>query len=120
MFEIQDIYIMTDDDTYLYGDNTYQCYYCKETDTFLEPFILNRQRNRVIKFYRSKNFFAVYRNNILMKIIKLMTCRSEDYKIIYLKDNIAYKYTETVKGRYVAVDKPCNDDYTDFIRKHRL
>lgn len=121
IFELKDIYIESDDDTYFYGDNTYQAQYCKETDTYFEPYILNNSNdNEIIKFYRSKKFFAIYKNNNLIKIIKVMTCWSDDYKIINIKDNCAYNYTETSKGQFRAIEKPCNIDYCDFIAENGL
>ena len=120
MFETKEIYIEHDDDTYHYGNNTYESMYSKETDTYFEPYILKRNRNRVIKFYRSKNLFAIYKNDELVKIVRVMTCWSDDYIVLKLKDGIAYNFTKTVKGRFIAIDKECNDDYTEFIRKNRL
>lgn len=120
MFETREIFIEIDDDTYMYGDNMFECQYSSKTDIYFEPYILKKEDNEVIKFYRSKKFFAIYKNDKLVQIVKLQTCRSEDYIVVNLNDGIAYSFTQTIKGRFTSVDKACNDDYTEFIRKNRL
>ena len=119
MCEIKQIYIDLDDDTYKYGGNTFECQYCKKTDTYLEPYILKKD-NKVIKFYRSNKFFAIYKNDKLTKIIKVMTYWSEDYIIRRIKDGIVYNITQTAKGKFIHLEQPCNIDYTYFIKKHGL
>ena len=114
------IYIPENDDTYNYGDNTFEVEVCSKTDKCIEPYILRRKNGRVIKYYKSKHFFAVYKYDELIKIIKVQTCWSDDYILINLKDKIAYSYTQTAKGRYIALNKPCCDDYSDFIKEHGL
>lgn len=119
MCETKQIYIDIDDDTYKYGGNTFECQYSKVIDTYLEPFILKKD-NKVIKFYRSNKFFAIYKNDKLIKIIKVMTCWSEDYIILKINDGIAYNITQTAKGRFISLEQPCNIDYSDFIREYDL
>ena len=119
MFEIKKVYIDFDDDTYLYGNNTYECIYNKEMNIEFEPYFL-RKNNELIKFYRNKQFFAIYENDELVRIIKVMTCWSEDYKILNLKDGIVYSFTETAKGRIISKDEPCNMNYKNFIKINNL
>lgn len=120
-FEKKTIYIEIDDDTYHYGDNNFECDYCKDTDIYLEPFILRKpEKNKVIKFYRSKKFFAVYKNDKLVKIIQLQTCWSDNYIKTKMNGNIAYSITQTVKAHYEKINEPCNIDFSEFIQKHNL
>ena len=120
MNEMRKAYIVADDDTYNYGNNTFEVEFCNKTYKCIEPYILKRKNGRVIKYYKSKHFFAVYKYDELIKIIKVQTCWSDDYILINLKDKIAYSYTQTAKGRMITTNEPCCDDYSDFIKEHGL
>jgi hypothetical protein len=113
-------YIEADDDTYIYGDNMFQCKYCEETREYKEPFIYKENTKKIVKYYRSKCFFVIYEDNEITDIIKVMTCWSDDYVHYKIKNRFAYIYDENYHGRPYERNKECNIDFNDFIMKHNL
>lgn len=113
-------YIEADDDTYIYGDNMFQCEYDENTCEYKEPYIYKETDSKIVKYYRSKNFFVIYENNEISEIIKTMTCWSDDYQIYKIKNKIAYEYNEIYHGRPHINNKKCNIDFNDFILQHNL
>ena len=112
-------FLEADDDTYIYGDKMFECQYVEETNTYIQPFV--RQENeKVIKFYRDKQFFAVYENAVLTEIIFTMTCWSDDIVSYNLKDGVAYEYNENYHGRPYKRNVVCNKDFSKFISEHGL
>ena len=112
-------FLEADDDTYLFGDKMFKCEYDEKTNTHIQPFV--RQENgKIIKFYRNKNFFAVYENASLVEVIKTMTCWSDDVVAYKLKDGVAYEYDEVYHGRPYKKGEVCDIDFSDFIRANGL
>lgn len=112
-------FLNADDDTYIYGDKMFKCKVCKDTNAYIEPFI-RKEKRKIIKFYRKKQFFAVYENTVLTEIIRTMTCWSDDVIVYKIKDKFAYKYDETYHGRPYKKDEACCIDFSDFIRENGL
>ena len=112
-------YLAEDDDTYIYGNKVYECDYCSDTKTYLEPFI-RKEKNVLIKFYRDKNFFVIYRNDKIIEIIKTMTCWSDDYVSYKIRDKVAYEYDENYHGRPSKRREPCEVNFTKFICDNNL
>jgi len=118
--EMIDYYLELDDDTYEYGDMMFKVL-CDKNGVLIEPFIREEPNNKIIKFYRKKNFFVIYENNIINEIIHVQTCWSDDH-IAYLIDanKIAYKISEYYHGRPLYFFKNCNIDMSKFIEDNDL
>ena len=112
-------YLEIDDDTYIYGNKYFKCKYCKETETYIQPYI-RKENGKTIKFFRDKRFFVVYENGLLIEIIATMTCWSDDYIAYKIRDNIAYELDENYHGRPVKRKEQCNIDFSGFIRNNDL
>lgn len=116
---METVFIESDDDTYLYGDLEYTVEFID--GHYIEPYIRKELCGKIIKFYRSKRFFAIYENDILTEIIHTMTCWSDDIVAYKLNPNgIAYSYDEIYHGRPRKQNYPCNHDLNSFIDKHKL
>lgn len=112
-------FLEADDDTYIYGDLMFECEFDEQSNTYIQPFF--RQDNEtIIKFYRDKRFFGIYKNNSLVEIIKTMTCWSDDVVAYKLKDGVAYEYDEVYHGRLYKKGEICDIDFSDFIRANGL
>lgn len=118
MKQIKTVFIEDDDDTYIYGNRDYTVEIID--GVYIEPFI-HVELNKIIKFYRKENFFAIYENNILTEIIHTMTCWSDDIIAYKLRsDGIAYEYSEMYHGRPKEINKECNINLNAFIDKFNL
>lgn len=112
-------FLESDDDTYYYGDDTYECEFCEETNTYIQPFV-RKENNKLIKFYRNKRFFVIYENSKIIEIIYTMTCWSDDFVSYKIKDNVAYEYDKNYHGRPCNRNEPCNIDFSKFIQDNDL
>lgn len=116
---MENYFLDADDDTYIYGDLMFQSKYCKDTQTYIQPYI-RMDENKIVKFYRSKRFFVVYEDDKIVEIIRTMTCWSDDSIAYKLKDNIAYSYSEIYHGRPHKSNEECSIDFNEFIRTNGL
>jgi hypothetical protein len=112
-------FLYADDDTYIYGDKMFKCKYCYNTNTYIEPYY-RKEKNKLIKFYRKKQFFVIYEDCKITEIIFTMTCWSDDFSSYKLKDNVAYECDKNYHGRPFKRKEPCNIDFTEFIRENGL
>ena len=119
MCEFVEVFIEIDDDTYIYGDNIYTI---KKIDNVLiEPYILVKD-DKIIKLFKSKQYFAVYNSNgLLVELIFVSTCWSDDFNAYKINENgIAYEITKVYHGRMIKENEQCNIDFNDFIAKNNL
>jgi hypothetical protein len=112
-------FLNADDDTYIFGDEMFECEYNEETNTYIQPFI-RQDGDRIIKFYRDEQFFVVYKNAMLIEIVKTMTCWSDDVIHYKLNNGVAYEYDETYHGRPHKKGEVCDVDFSEFISKNGL
>ena len=112
-------FLEIDDDTYIFGNKMFKCEYDEDTNTYIQPFV-RREKKKIIKFYRDKHFFAIYKNASLVEIVKTMTCWSDDVIAYKLKDGVAYEYDEVYHGRPYKMKEVCNVDFKEFIRNNKL
>jgi len=113
-------FLEMDDDTYYYGDKNFMVR-CDKDGKHIEPYIREEPNNRIVKFYRDKQFFVIYDNNIITEIIYVSTCWSDDiiaYKV--RPDKIANYVTEYYHGQPRHIFKECSIDLSDFIAKNDL
>lgn len=119
MSEFVEVFIEMDDDTYIYGDNTYTI---KKVDGILiEPYILVKD-NKIIKYFKSENYFAIYNSDsLLIELVFVSTCWSDDFNAYKINEvGIAYEMTKVYHGRMIKKDENCNIDFNDFIAKNNL
>jgi hypothetical protein len=106
-----------DDDTYIYGGNTYQI---KQVDGVLvEPYLLVED-GKLIKYFKSEHTFAVYDNEskVLTDLIFTMTCWSDDFTAYKVNESgIGYEVTKVYHGRLIEKNKKCNVDLNETIQK---
>ncbi len=106
-------FLEADDDTYIYGDKMFKCEF-DENNQPVEPFI-RKENNKVIKFYRGKQYFIINENEKVIEIVFTMTCWSDDIIIYKVENNIALKYDERYHGRYYKKNEDCKIDFSTFI-----
>ncbi len=117
MSEFVEVFIESDDDTYIYGDYTYKV---KIVDgVYIEPYMLELDNN-FIKFYRNEGFFAVYTDNILTDIIFIETCWSGDVIGYKINENmIGHEFLRVYHGRQMKENKNTRD-LSELIKKFDL
>ena len=117
MSELVEVFIEMDDNTYIYGDNTYQI---KKVDGVLvEPYLLV-QDDKLIKYFKSNHTFAVYdiKSETLIELIFTMTCWSDDFTAYKVNESgIGYEVTKVYHGRLIEKNKKCNVDLNETIQK---
>lgn len=117
---MRSFYLEEDDNTYIYGGDLFEAEYNPETDELLEPYIRRASKSKTIKYFPSKNLFVVYVNQNIREIIFVMTCWSDDFRAYKVVDNISTSYRECYHGRRNKEDKPCDINFSDFIRDNGL
>lgn len=109
-----------DDDTYHYGNLIFMVR-CDNEGNHIDPYIRNEPNNRVVKFYKNKDFFVIYDNDVITEIIYVSTCWGGDHIAYNLgPDKIAYAETEYYQGRPKHFYKECRIDLSDFIAQNEL
>ena len=119
MSEFVEVFIEMDDNTYIYGGNTYKIE--KIDGVCIEPYILVED-NITVKYYRTDKYFAVYNmKNKLVEIIFVETCWSDDFIAYKVNEiGIAYERSKVYHGRPVEKNKQCNVDLNQFIADNKL
>lgn len=118
---LRKFYLENDDYTFIYGGLMFEAEYDESSDTFKEPYIRKEKYNKVIKFYPSKKFFITYdEDNMIDRIVFVMTCWSDDYidYAVYNKKGIYYH--ECYHGKINKKRIECDIDFSDFIAKNGL
>ena len=90
-----DIFIDSDDNTYIYGDRNYKA--IVNDGVVCEPYYL-KDDDKIISFYPSQNLFIVYVNGNIVNIIYTMTCWSDDFAMYTFNDGILLELHETSHG----------------------
>ena len=86
------IYIIEDDDTHIYGNNTFYYYNMKE------PYMLDLEDNIHVKYFKSRNLFIVYKNSEICEIIYTNTCWSDDIISYKINNKNVISYYERYHG----------------------
>jgi len=119
MCEFVEIFIESDDNTYIYGDNMYMI---KKVDNVLiEPYILITD-NIIVKYFKSEQFFAIYNSDsLLIELVFVSTCWSDDFNAYKINEiGIAYEITKVYHGRMIKKNSQINVDFNEFIAKNNL
>lgn len=90
-----DIFIESDDDTYIYGDRNFKA--IVNDGVVCEPYYL-KDDDKIISFYRSQGFFIVYVNDKIVNVIYTMTCWSDDFAKYTFNNGILLELFETSHG----------------------
>jgi hypothetical protein len=118
--EMIDYLLEMDDNTYEYGNKMFKIL-CDKNGNHIEPYIREEPNNRIVKFYKNKNFFVIYDNNIISEIIHVETCWTDDYIAYRIgPDKVAYDITEYYHGHPLFFFKKCNIDMSNFIADNEL
>lgn len=108
------------EDTYHYSNLIFMVR-CDKDGKHIDPYIRNEPNNRIVKYYKNKNFFVIYDNDIITEIIHVSTCWAGDHINYHLgPDQIAYAETEYYHGRPKHFYKECNIDLKQFIVDNEL
>jgi hypothetical protein len=116
---ISEYFLEADDDTYIYGNKMFECEFCEETQTYIQPFI-RKENNKIIKYFRDEHFFVIYENAEIIEIVKTSTCWSDDFIAYKIKNQIAYQFDKNYHGRPCNRNKECNIDFSEFIKEYKL
>jgi len=114
MPEFVEVFIEMDDNTYIYGDNTFEIEVVN--GEMVEPYLLVHD-NKLVKFYKSQNYFAIYNMDlILIELIFVSTCWADDFTAYKVNEiGIGYEVTKVYHGRMTEKNKNCNVDLNHII-----
>jgi prepilin-type processing-associated H-X9-DG protein len=90
-----DVFVESDDNTYLYGDRYFKA--LSVDGVLREPYYL-KDNDEIIAFYPSQDLFVVYVNSNIVNVIYTMTCWSDDYAKYSFVDGVLTELFETSHG----------------------
>lgn len=90
-----DVFVETDDNTYIYGDRYFKA--LANDGVASEPFFL-KDNDEIIAFYPSQNLFIVYIDSNIVNVIYTMTCWSDDYAKYTFNNGVLSELYETSHG----------------------
>ena len=90
-----DVFVESDDNTYLYGDRYFKA--LSVDGKLCEPYYL-KDNDEIIAFYPSQDLFVVYVDGNIVNVIYTMTCWSDDFAKYSFVNGVLTELFETCHG----------------------